>query len=95
MAGFQSKRKMGLSRMGDEVQQSPLSEDWGLNRARNWTLKLCWTNKKCFLTGKSLFLKQAYYGENWITGPGEPIVDRYWIEKNEFILWNLKGKENA
>ena len=95
MTGFTSKRKMGLSRMGDEVQQSPLSDDWGLNKARGWKLKLCLTNKKCFLTGKSLFLKQAYYGVRTITGPGEPVFENYWIEKNEFLIWNLKGRNNV
>jgi hypothetical protein len=75
-----------------EVQNSPLSEDWGLRRANHWKLKLCWLPKKCFLTGKDLWGKFAYHGERWITGPGEPIVEHYWIEKTEFIIWNLKGR---
>ena len=74
------------------VSRAPLSEDWGLNRAKWWELKLCWMPKKCFLTGKSLWGKRAYHGENWITGPGEPVVHHYWIEKNEFLIWNLTGK---
>jgi hypothetical protein len=75
----------------DNVQASPPEEDWGLNMIRTWNLKLCLVPKKCFLTGKQLWGKQAYYGELWITGPGEP-VEEYWIERNEFLLWNL-GKE--
>lgn len=74
------------------VTQAPPSEDWGLRRAANWKLKMCWAPKKCYLTGKQLWGKYAYYGENWITGPGDPVVDEYWIEKQEFIIWNLKGK---
>jgi hypothetical protein len=75
-----------------KVQNSPPSEDWGLRRANHWKLKLCWLPKKCFLTGKDLWGKFAYHGERWITGPGEPIVEHYWIEKTEFIIWNLKGR---
>lgn len=95
MTGFQSKKKMGLSRMGDEfnVQQSPTSEQWNLKRAQNWKLKLCWTPKNCYISGKPLWGKQAYYGERWITGPGEPVYEGYWVEKSEFIFWTLKGRE--
>ena len=83
---------LGLSKMSDEVQASPPSEDWGLNRAKWWELKVCWLPKKCFLSGKNLWGKRAYHGENWVTGPGEPIVHHYWIEKNAFMIWNLKGR---
>lgn len=82
---------MGLSRMSDEVQASHPSEDWGLKRASHWDLKFCWLPKRCFLTNTPLWGKYAYYGERWITGPGEPIVEHYWIEKHEFILWQIKG----
>ena len=93
MTPLQRKRLMGLSRMSDEVQQSPLSEDWGLNRARGWKLVRCFFPRKCFLTKKNLWGKLAYKGTNVITGPGEPIIDYYWIEKNEFVVWNLKGRQ--
>ena len=80
---------MGLSRMSDEPQCSPPSEDWGLQKAQYWKLKLCWTPKNCFLSNKPLWGKRAYHGERWITGPGEPVVEHYWIDKNEFMIWNL------
>jgi hypothetical protein len=81
--------------MGDfDVSQSPLSEDHGLSRARGWKLKLCWTRPRtCFLTSKPLWGKQAYHGVRVITGPGEPVYEDYWIEKNEFMLWNLRGRQ--
>ncbi len=74
------------------VGQSPPSEDHGLSRATGWKLKLCWLPKKCFLTERQLWGKYAYHGVRMITGPGEPVYVDYWIEKNEFLLWNLKGK---
>ena len=89
MTGFQSKRKMGLSRMGDEVQQEPTSQSWGLSRASGWKLKLCWLPKKCFLSEKPLWGKRAYHGIRLITGPGEPVREDFWIDKNEFMLWQL------
>lgn len=75
------------------VSQSPPSEDWGLQRAVGWRLKLCWLPKQCYLTGKKLWGRYAYYGERWITGPGEPVMESYWIEKHQFLLWTLKGRK--
>ena len=73
------------------VSQSPPSEDYGLGRAGGWQLKLCWTPKRCFLTGQPLWGKRAYHGVREITGPGESIFDEYWIQRDEFLIWNLKG----
>jgi hypothetical protein len=67
------------------------SNDWGLNRITGWKLKRCWLPQRCFLTGKKLWSKQAYYGVNVITGPGDPITEPYWVDKHEFILWQIKG----
>ena len=92
MTGFTSKRKMSISRMSDEVQQSPPSDDWGLNRAKGWRLKLCWLPKRCFLSKKSLWGKRAYHAVNIVTGPGDPIYVDYWLERSEFLFWNLKGR---
>ena len=79
--------------MDSSVSQAPPSQDWGLKRASNWKLKLCWRPAHCYISGKKLWGKQAYYGERWITGPGEPVMESYWIEKTEFLIWNLKGKQ--
>lgn len=65
----------------------PQNDSWEPQR---WELKLCWTPQKCFLSGKLLWGKYAYCGENWITGPGKPVPERYWIAKDEFIIWQLK-----
>jgi hypothetical protein len=89
MAGFQSKRLMGLSRMGDEVSQSPPSEDWGLQKARGWKLKRCWFPQNCFLSQKPLWGKKAYHAQRVITGPGDPVIEDYWLEKFEFMKWQL------
>lgn len=70
--------------------QAPLSEDWGLNRAQVWDLKLCLLPRKCFLSGQQLWGQRAYRGIRYIHGPGEAIEEIYWVNKNEFLLWHLK-----
>jgi len=82
MAGFQSKRKMGLSKMSDEAQ-------WGLNRARDWKMVLCILPKMCALSGQKLWGKRCYKGTIVITGPGDPVIEDYYIEKFEFMKWQL------
>jgi hypothetical protein len=81
---------MSLSPMSDEVQCSPPEEDCGLNKVKHWRLKLCWLRQTCFLTDKQLWGRQAYYGVRIITGLGTPVYDHYWIERNEFLVWQLK-----
>lgn len=71
------------------VSQSPPSEDWGLQKAQGWKLKMCWIPKTCFLSGKKLWGKRAYHGIRIITGPGEPVIDDYWLDKFEFTKWQL------
>ena len=72
--------------------QSPPSEDWGFNRAKWWEFRFCWLPKKCYLTDKPLWGQRAYHGENWVTGPDEPVVEHYWIERDKFVLWQLTRK---
>jgi hypothetical protein len=71
--------------------RSPPHMYWGIHRAQDWRLTLCWLPKKCFLTQKPLWGKRAYHGVRWITGPGDPVPEHYWIEKDEFIMWRLKN----
>lgn len=75
----------------DDTTHAPLTDDWGLNRAQRWDLKLCWLPKKCFLTGKPLWGRLAYCGIRWIHGPGEHIEQVYWVDRHEYLLWRLKG----
>lgn len=76
----------------DDTTGSPPSQDWGLQRATGWRLRRCLGLKTCYLSGKSLWFKRAYHGERWITGPGEPVYVDYWVERDEFIKWNLRGR---
>lgn len=65
-------------------------EDWTLNKIDNWNLKFCWALQRCFLSNKFMWGKWAYFGSRLITGPGEPVLDYRWIDRDEFILWKLK-----
>jgi hypothetical protein len=78
--------------MGQGYYQMPRWEDLGLHKAQGWKLKLCWRPQTCFLTSKQLWGQKAYHGVRIITGPGDPVFEHYWVEKDEFLLSKLKGK---
>jgi hypothetical protein len=68
-------------------------DNWNLKRAGSWKLKFCWLPKKCAISEKKLWGQFAYQGYNVFFGPGDPVVEYYWIERTEFLIWNLKGRK--
>lgn len=48
--------------------------------------------RTCHLTGKTLWLKNVYKQTAMITGPGEPIFEYRWYDRNEFLAARLKGE---
>lgn len=59
-------------------------------RQINWQLKFCWLPQTCMLSGQRIWLKYAYCGTRLITGPGEPVVEKYWHSRLEHLIWVLK-----
>lgn len=59
-------------------------------RASSPILKFLWLPETCHLTGKRLWLKKAYRLTRMITGPGDPVFEHRWHDKNAHIIWQLK-----
>lgn len=78
--------------LDDGPTQSPPHEDWGFTRISQWRLKFCFVPKTCWLTHRRLWLEHAYQGVHMITVPGTPVLQEYYVDKNEFIIAKLKGK---
>ena len=89
MMGVGYKGKKAMANFDPEVTQSPREDDWGLRRARDWKLILCMKPRTCFLTGKQLWGSRCYKGTRVIDGPGTPVIEDYFIEKFEFMKWQL------
>lgn len=47
--------------------------------------------KKCYITGKILWLTHAYKQTAMYTGPGDPAFEYRWYDKNEFLIAKIKG----
>jgi hypothetical protein len=56
-----------------------------------WEYKFCLVPRKCAFSKKRIWFKSAYRAERIITGPGTPIFEYRWVDKNEFLIQRLKG----
>lgn len=54
--------------------------------------KFSWWPRRCYLSGKSLFLKKSIVVTGMMTGPGDIDFTDFWCDKKEFFLNEIKGK---
>jgi hypothetical protein len=59
------------------------------NRAY-WHLRFLWLPKRSALTGRWLWLRQAYEGTAMWTGPGTPVFEFKYHEPAEHVIWQLR-----
>ena len=69
----------------DDVQ----AEDTWFERAR-FEYKYCVWPRRCYKTGRWLWLETAMRGRAIWTGPGEPVIDDRWFNSNEALIMMLK-----
>lgn len=60
-------------------------------RCVGWELKFSLWPRRCYYTGKTLWLTTAYYGTAFVTGPGEPVFENRWCERKEYVFLKIKG----
>ena len=60
-------------------------------RCVGWHLEFTFFPKRCHYTGKYLWLKPAYKGMAMVTGPGEPVFEYRWCEKDTYLFLKIKG----
>ena len=56
----------------------------------SWEEKFLFFPRFCVRRNKLMWLKKAYRGTRIITGPGSPVVQTYWMNKEDYIWWQLK-----
>lgn len=60
-------------------------------RCIGWQLKYSLWPRRCYYTGKILWFKLAYKGTSMLTGPGKPISEYRWCERQEYLFLKIKG----
>jgi len=48
--------------------------------------------KRCCVTGKKMWLTKAYKRTAMWTGPGEPLYEHRWYDKDQYLFLMLKGE---
>lgn len=78
--GYRGKKAMADSR-----------DDWFYRNCAGWQLKFALLPTRCDLTGSIIWLKYGYMGTGILTGPGESIIERRWHDKDQHLIWKIKG----
>jgi hypothetical protein len=60
-------------------------------RCIGWQLEYSFLPRRCYYTKKLLWFKNAYKGTAMVTGPGEPIFEDRWCERNKYLILKIKG----
>jgi len=66
------------------------NELWN-RRCIGWELKFSLWPRRCSYTGKYLWLKRAYKGVAMITGPGDPVFETRWCDREQYLFLKIKG----
>jgi hypothetical protein len=76
----------------DSIVYQLLINDWHFYKKAVWYYKFAWLPHRCNITNRRIWLTCAYQGIAVYTGPGEPVFEKKWIGKEEFMIARLKGK---
>ena len=75
------------------------SSDWTKMSATDYHFKRCIMGRKlkftliprrCYVTKRILWLESAYCLTAMYTGPGTPVYDHRWYDKDEYLIARLK-----
>jgi hypothetical protein len=66
------------------------NEVWN-RRCIGWKKQFALFPRRCYYTGKYLWLKPVYKGTAMINGPGEPVFENRWCDSKEYLFLKIKG----
>lgn len=60
------------------------------NERAKFEYRYCIWPRRCYNTGRWLWLETAMRGRAVWTGPGEPVIDDRWYDSNEALIMMIK-----
>ena len=76
-------------RMGQIINWEMNTPTW-LSRVSYVKLRYCLWPKHCDISGRRLWLENAYETTRVITGPGDPVLEHRRYSTEEFLILRLK-----
>jgi len=75
----------------DNIMQTKHWDELFYQRAV-WYKKFAWFPQRCVLSNRLLWCRFAYKGTAMWTGPGDPIFEFRWADKDQYLMAKIKGK---
>jgi hypothetical protein len=73
------------------LDQIDIHSDRWFNERATFEYKYSVWPRRCYNSGRWLWLTTAMRGRRIITGPGEPIIEDRWYDSNEGLIMMIKG----
>ena len=67
----------------------------GFNKRARFEYRYVLWPRRCYNTGRRLWLTTAMHGRAMWTGPGEPIIEHRWYYRHEALIMMIKGVTNG
>lgn len=61
-----------------------------VNRAI-WYKEFVWWPRRCWISNRWIWLTQAYQGVAIWTGPGTPMFEYHWVDRDQYLMEKIKG----
>jgi hypothetical protein len=61
------------------------------NNRAHFKYVFCAWPRKCYNTGRWMFMEVSIRGRRIITGPGTPVIEDRWYHRHEAIIMMIKG----
>jgi hypothetical protein len=71
---------------------SPSTSQWMFKLRRvGKQSKISLRPRRCYISGKQLWMKRCIVVTSLVTGPGEPLLEDFWCDTKEFFLDEIRG----
>ena len=65
------------------------------NKRADFEYRYCLWPRRCYNTGRWLWLETAMRGRAIWHGPGEPVIEEHWYHQHEALVMMIKGVANG
>jgi len=74
----------------EKIMYSARLDESFVKRA-TWHVKFAWWPRRCWLSGRQLWLTRAYQGTAMWTGPSNTVFEYRWVDRDQYLVAKIKG----
>jgi hypothetical protein len=88
--GYRGKTQVDASMFYAPYIPKAISLEDAFYRRAIWKLRFSFWPRRCKISNKLIWLKRGYEGVAMWTGPGDPVFEVHWHDKNAHMIYELK-----